>query len=102
MSSERATRKAVLAHIAAHPEGLRFVDIQRFIVELNGLNYDEKEKVRVWTPDGKVKGYKAVRRYRGYWCDNLCGNWLCRRGILQAFCEKLPNGRYVLKKLDIE
>ena len=101
MSTGKTTREQVLQHIAAHPEGLRFVDIQRFVVENNGLNFDEKEPVRVWGPDGSVIGQKMVRRYRGYWCDNLCGNWMRRQGILSEFCTKLPSGRYVVTKPQI-
>lgn len=84
----------VLAHIAKHPAGLKFSEIQRFVVEGNGLDYDEKVEEHGW---GNTK--KMVRRYRGYWCTNLIANrgpYNNRIGILHKFCDKVGD-RYVVK-----
>lgn len=68
--------------------GVRFVDIQRYACEQNGLNFDER-----------LPG-TCQRRYRGYWCDYLLsgGYPVFRPGLLSSYCDKLPNGRYVLNK----
>lgn len=54
----------IIAFIKASPTGRKFGEIQRFIVELNGRDYDEM-----------VKNYKGqlVRKNRGYWCTRLLG-----------------------------
>ena len=90
------TRNEVLAHIAKFPEGLRFTDIQRFIVEWHGYNYDLIERfTSVWS------GRKITQRtYRGYWCDNLLGGniYTNRRGILPLACDRNPETkRYTVK-----
>jgi len=87
----------VIAHIAKHPAGLKFSEIQRFVVEGNGLDYDEKVKGYVWTNTGMKE--TMVRRYRGYWCTNLIaspGPYNDRKGILHTMCDKVGN-RYVVK-----
>ena len=73
---------------AAGSKGLTFGEIQRFVVEMNGLNYD--------TIDGENR-----RRYRGYWCVILCGTrgeFSTGRnytpGILASCCTKIGD-RYV-------
>lgn len=92
-------RNAVLEYIRSKGEdGARFTDIQRFVVEMNGKNYDERESR--WDPVNKVVVEDAGtrRRYRGYWCVNLLGTAFTPSGILPKYCSKLSNGRYVLKE----
>jgi hypothetical protein len=90
------SRYEVLKHIKNHPEGLTFGEIQRFVVEAHGLNYDEFERFTcVWN------GRKISRRkYRGWWCDNLLGAckspYRGRVGILIEFCDKVGK-KYFLK-----
>jgi hypothetical protein len=107
-------KRTKLLHFASqHPKGLRFTDLQRFIVELNGYDYDTFDLVRVW--DSKYSRLKLARRrrYRGYWCDYLCkstgyrivrnddprrnrGEYYDRGAILATFFKKDSKGRYRL------
>lgn len=86
-------REAVLNFIGSKgTNGAKFSEIQRFIVEMNGKNYDEFTIATKWMA--------RARKYRGYWCDYLCGNnWggYKKRGILHEFCIKVSNKHYVLK-----
>ena len=95
------SRNEVLAHIAKFPEGLRFTDIQRFVVEWHGYNYDHKTTDR-WSG-------RTHRTYRGYWCTNLIarpGPYVSRMGILHLACTKDPvTKRYTVKpevKMELE
>jgi len=56
--------------------GRSFGEIQRFIVELNGRNYDEFETVYDFTRGKNVR--KRVNR--GYYCTNLVG----RNGLFKT------------------
>ena len=50
----------------AGSKGRSFTEIQRFIVELNGLDYDERDDT-------------GRRRYRGYYCSSFFqNNWAYR------------------------
>ncbi len=103
-----ANREALLSHIAKHPKGLTFGEIQRFVVEANGLNYDEKTETAAWR---KVRGSEGrfvkvtimARKHRGYWCDNLLNGseytGSTRVGILPKFCTKKKDGRYILNQV---
>lgn len=76
--------------------GASFGQIQRFIVELNGYNYDEMQQVNKWdTASPPV----FKRRFRGYWCVNLGSTR--RRGILQETCV-FRDGRWVHKEVDAQ
>lgn len=87
------TRDVVLAHIAAHPQGLTFTEIQRFVVEAHGLDYDEKEVINSWrVKQGDKPRY--ARKHRGWWCDNLCRAY--GEGILVKNCVKVGT-RYKVK-----
>lgn len=108
----KVTKKMmVLGFIADSPNGRSFGDIQRFICELNGKNYDEFEYDKDWrhqpTPVDVVDGeysFKRVgpwkmfrrRKYRGYWCTNLVGSHYGPTGILTLNCKKV-DGRYFIK-----
>ena len=85
---KRCTRDDVYAFITkAGLQGRTFGEIQRFVVEKNGMNYDEKKPEVVWNnATGPTHKIKMVRRHRGYWCTNLCGAFNCgnnRVGILE-------------------
>jgi hypothetical protein len=73
--------------------GRKFTEIQRFIVELNGHNYDEMEVHTHWFTKKEIK----VRRWRGYWCTHLTGggiNGCYGRGMLRdRGCFKNDQGR---------
>lgn len=67
--------------------GMTFTEIQRFVCEMNGKDYDQM--VDTWA--GKK------RRWRGYWCDYLIGknHWGRKyQGILNLFCVKGSDSRY--------
>ena len=93
-------RNAVLEFIRSKgPDGARFTDIQRFVVEMNGYNYDEKQPEDIWNGPNMPVTTVMRKRFRGYWCVNLYGtNHFSSRGILPTYCEQLPNRRYVLKE----
>lgn len=58
--------RRLLEFVSRH-NGVRFGQMQRFICEISGLDYDQMEVVTEW--GGKKK---TVRRFRGWWCTNLC------------------------------
>jgi hypothetical protein len=71
-------------------KGMRFTDIQKFVVTTNGLNWDER------------CGRTGKRKYRGYWCDWLLGGMHSNGGdgILHSFCRKGADGKWrVVKKI---
>ena len=84
------------------PRGAYFSEIQRFIVELNGFNYDDKHVINQWEVNaGKAPRY--LRKHRGYYCDWLYGGGypIYRDGFLATCCERTKDGnrvRYSLKK----
>ena len=100
MARAAIKRNAVLEFIRSKgPDGARFTDIQRFIVEMNGMDFDEMREENVWNSRNDMITKVMVRRWRGYWCTYLSGSRCNRRpGILDAFCEKLPNGCWILKE----
>lgn len=97
-----ATREQVIEYLRCKGlDGATFSEIQRFVCSLNGLDYDEKVPGLVWNSATKTLQERPVRRYRGYWCTNLCGlssPYSKREGILQKYCVKMPNKHYVLKE----
>ena len=102
---------AVLKHLSKFPSGMTFTEIQRFIVESNGLDFDKRIVVNPWEVEAG-KAPKHRRQYRGYWCDRLCtsaryvvsynsyghafGGWKPVPGILEKFTDKIGK-HYVLK-----
>lgn len=94
MSEQRAN---VLAFIRCGGiNGRTFGEIQRFICEMNGLDYDERVNEMNWGKNTPV----SKRKYRGYWCTNLCGTggyWNApREGILSKYCEKIGKKYYIM------
>lgn len=84
------TREAIATFIAtAGKKGRKFTEIQRFICEKNGLDFEERRKVS-WD-NGRVR-----RRYRGYYCTNLLGLHGCseRTGILEK-CAVRQGSQYI-------
>jgi len=83
--------QCVLEYIGQHPQGLSFSSIQKFIVTMNGKDWDEKS----FEYDPKTKARtRPVRRYRGYWCDYLTGpggHYSGSKGLLNRFCIQHPN-----------
>ncbi len=81
----------VLLFIAAAEDGRHHKELQRFIVELNGYNWEDKIQENVSRYNEKTGETKRSlvwrRRWRGYWSENL-GN------LLPKFCRKDENGRW--------
>lgn len=71
-----------------HCREVKFTDLQRFIVEMNGLDYDEKIKYF----DGKK--YVTVRKYRGYYSTCLKNRFIGE----SKFLIKTKNGYIVTNK----
>lgn len=73
----------VLLFIFSHPEGVRYTDIVKFIIELKG---------EVYSPE----------LHRGWWSANLNGSgspWGNKKpGLLPLYCEKTPKGLYKLNQ----
>jgi len=101
----------VVRFIRRAKNGRTFGEIQRFIVEMNGMDYDDHH-IAFSHRNGMVQ-QKRVRTWRGYWCDYLCDTYKykpiidsrsgihrmsCKKklGILSKFCNK-KNGRYYAK-----
>lgn len=83
------------------PAGAYFSEIQRFVVEMNGLNYDEKQVTNPWqVNNGEAPRY--ARKYRGYYCDYFYGSGFFNGGFFSTFCVRMSEGsrraRYALKK----
>ena len=97
-------RDAIIAFIASGmSEGKTFGEIQRFICEMNGRNYNEMREETVWRPDA-LNQFKKVRRRtnRGYFCTYLVGPIMIKgiyysKGFLSAYCFKNAKKKYVLK-----
>lgn len=94
-----ATTLDVVSFITNSENGKTFSEIQRFVCELNGRDYDQKE-IQPWSG-------KLVRVNRGYWCDNLLSSNIDsqgniakhgRMGILTKYCYK-HNKRYYANDL---
>jgi hypothetical protein len=101
-SRPKTKRARVLEFVAASPDGRRFGESQRFIVEMNGKNYDEVVERNCWIHKDGLDSLKPrkQRRWAGYWCDTLggstCGQeqpWW-RRGLLDRFCTKVDRRYY--------
>jgi stress response protein SCP2 len=97
LNLKRVTKKmVVLGFIAEATNGRTFSEIQRFVVELNGKNYDEMEDKLAWDAvNNCTKVIGKVRRYRGYWSTNLTG-YGGSGGMLGKHCVKIK-GRYYIK-----
>lgn len=63
----------IIEFVKASPSGRTFTEIQRFIVELKGYDYDEKTLINSWAVRNKGAKPKYARRWRGYWCTYLLG-----------------------------
>lgn len=71
--------------IAKSPNGLTLSEMQKFLVEAVGLDWNEKDA-------------NGRRKYRGYWCTRLTGGWAYGPGILGIFCLKV-DGRWRINSL---
>lgn len=84
----------ILRFIEASPDGRKFTEIQKFIVELNGHDWDTMERSPAYVDDPKPVW---KRRWRGYYCTRLLGGPFYGDGLLHRFCKK-KKGRWVLVK----
>jgi len=108
-----ATTAALIKHLAKFPDGLTFAQIQRYIVESNGLDYDKQAVINQWeVSNGEEPRYR--KQYRGYWCDRLSNGTryftvynqyghahstiVPKIGFLQQYCNKVGK-QYILKEI---
>jgi hypothetical protein len=77
-------------------EGRSFSEIQWYIVTRNGLKWDERSPVYPYAPGLRTHPEQTARKYRGYYCTNLMGGPHYHQGLLNTYCVKLPNGRWIL------
>ena len=83
----------VLREIKAR-DGMTFTQIQKFVCEMNGLNWGEMQIEDSYNNSGRMR-----RRHRGYWCDYLLGNVEVERwGLLSFFCQKGEDGKWRVVK----
>jgi hypothetical protein len=82
------TKKFKVLKFLSSRAGTRYMDIERFICEMNGHNYDQKI----------LRGfYAGKRRHSGIWSTNLtCG----RDSILKKYCYKSNKLWYVNKETE--
>jgi len=86
-----ATTQELLKHLKQFPEGLTFTELQRFVVESNGLDYDAKDD-------------QGRRKYRGYWSEVFSTSgtkyngwfYVPKHSFFHAYTNKVGK-RYVLK-----
>jgi hypothetical protein len=91
-------RKAelLLAEIARRG-GMTSSQIQEFVVTMNGHDWNEMTKKRVWG-QGPTDREATRRRWRGYWCDFLLGTvFPSRPGLLSRFCVRGKDKKYRIK-----
>jgi hypothetical protein len=81
----------VLKFLSENSEGLKFGDLQRFVVEkIAGLNYDLKQPEPVWNYSKQCTVMRERRVHRGYWCNYL-------PGLLAKYADKnYDSGRYTI------
>lgn len=86
----------ILRFIGTHPQGLRLGEISKFIYEMNYPGQsDKRRKVKVWRKDRLVETEKPV--HAGYYGTNLLGGGMYGpAGLLDLFCTKTADRRYVL------
>lgn len=89
--------RSILEFVSRH-NGVRFTEIQKFIVERAGLDWEKRESIPVFKKNVDrywIKtGTKTVRAYRGYWCTNLCSgpDSVCRKYLAKR------DGRWYLNE----
>lgn len=76
----------LLKFLTSQQQGTRYMDIERFICEMNGFDYDEKI----------IRGcYAGKRKHSGIWGTNLTSG---RDSILKKYCFK-SNGLWFVNGL---
>jgi len=96
MARRKTKYGRVLDKIRRTPGGMTFVEIQKFVVRMNGLNWGDKvEKSRYSKKTVEYSRKYLAPRYRGYWCTNLRYQG---KGLLDDFCEKV-DGRWTISAL---
>lgn len=85
----------VLEFIGRHT-GVRYSEIERFVCELSGFNYDEMISAWVWDSKSQDSKLCKVRRHKGIWGTNLCSG---NSSILKGYCEKNSDGRWMLDEV---
>lgn len=90
--------RSILEFVSRH-NGVRFTEIQKFIVERAGRDWEKRERIPVYkynrsTHRYVANGSKQVRAYRGYWCTNLCSgpDSVCRKYLAKR------DGRWYLNE----
>lgn len=96
------TKKARLLEWMSQGEpGVHYSEIQRFICEMNDLDYDEMVSEPIWKQvksecgnytDWNRVGTKKVRKHKGIWATNLCSG---DDPILKNYCYKSGGKWYV-------
>lgn len=82
---KRGEKRRLLLEEMKRRDGMTTSEVQRFLCEMNGLNYDERDN------------YRGARAYRGYWCVALYGNGFRDPGIFKRYCEKGPDKKWRVK-----
>ena len=77
-------------------EGRSFSEIQAFVVQMNGLDWEERSPLYPYAPGLRTHPGQSARKHRGYYCTNLLGGMHYHQGLLHTYCVKLPDGRWML------
>lgn len=90
--------RQILEFVSRH-NGVRFTEIQKFICEISGLDWEKREVISTWKRDSQSGLWgrgpnKTVRAYRGWWCTNLCygPDSVCRKYLAKR------DGRWFLNE----
>lgn len=77
--------RSLLEFVARH-NGVRFTDMQKFLCELSGVDWEKREAVPNWKFNNtrgvyEKVGTRTMRVNRGWWCTNLTSgrDCICRK-----------------------
>lgn len=90
------TTRKLLEFISQSKTGLRFSEMQKFLVEQSGRDWEKREVIPLFRKniDGRwiAAGAKTVRVYRGWWCTNLLSG---SESVCRKYLRKV-DGRWML------
>jgi hypothetical protein len=79
------TKKFSVLEFIGSKNGVRYMDIERYLCDLAGYDYDKKVETRVWDYRTSKSKYAMVRQHKGIWGTNLCYG---KDAILHKYCVK--------------
>lgn len=107
------TRSEKMLRMMKKRDGMRYNEIVRQFVEWAGHDWNDKQlspsfydNTSKWSKKElaemaeRYDKPKSVRRWRGFWSDNLLGGCFVyhRQGLLKRFCRKGKDGKWRVVK----